>query len=218
MKRWATSPDGEHYVVAIDWFGRRLRNPLDTGRRRSLRVWRANPVVRLFGGGKDRQQPPPADQAVRPAAARAGADASKRRKGKWYDSCDCGSCDLDGDLVLPLLVVAAVLLAALALIVGAPLVVAVLSVLLESFYLVLGAAAVLVWRVVARRPWRLVAAALNGPTWSNEVVGWRAARAEVRRVASALSAGTAPAALGLSVIDRPGSPWLRNEEPGPAAD
>ncbi|MEZ5263497.1 MAG: hypothetical protein R2755_17415 [Acidimicrobiales bacterium] len=217
MKRWATSPDGEHYVVAIDWFGRRLRNPLDTGRRRSLRVWRANPVVRLFGGGKDRQQPQPADQAVRPAAARAGADASKRRKGKWYDSCDCGSCDLDGDLVLPLLVVAAVLLAALALIVGA-----------ARGGGALGAARVLLPRARCGRRARVAGgrptavAAGGGRAQRSHVVqrGGRLAGGAGRGAPGRFGAvgGTAPAALGLSVIDRPGSPWLRNEEPGPAAD
>ncbi|MCC6436497.1 MAG: hypothetical protein IT196_15790 [Acidimicrobiales bacterium] len=222
MKRVAVSPDGLRYVVAIDWFGRKLRNPLDQGRRRSARVWRANPLVRLLSGDRgnrteQREHPRPGDRVVG-SARRSPRAAKKDRRRRWYDNCDCDPCSgVDGDLLGPLLVVLAVVLAVAAVLVGAPVLVAVLTVLVEFFYLVLAAAAVLLWRVAARRPWRIVAAVPDGPMWHAQLVGWRRARAEVRRVAAALEQGAAPASLGLAATDRTGADWLDDEAAPPDA-
>lgn len=225
MKRLAVTPDGLRYVVAIDWFGRKLRNPLEQGRRRSAQVWRANPLVRLLTGGRGRPVEPGAGGTDGPAAGGSGAVRSGRRskraakddrRRRWYDNCDCDPCPgLDGDLLGPLLVVLAVVLAVAAVLVGAPIVVAVLTVLLEFFYLVLAAAAVLLWRVAARRPWRIVAAVPDGPMWHAQLVGWRRARAEVRRVAAALEQGAPPSSLGLTATDRTGADWLDDEAAPP---
>lgn len=202
MKLRPMTPDGRRYVVAIDWFGRRLRNPVSLGRRRSARVLRANPAVRLFGRKRT--------DGAAPGATRR-TDERKRRS-RWGDGCDCVGCDLDGDLVVPLLVLLAAVLVVLAVVVGAPLLVAVLSVLLEFFYLVIAAGVVLLWRVLARRPWRVVAVADDGPSWHGEVVGWRRARAEVRRVAEGIELGLSPGSLGLFVTDRPTAPWLQDRD------
>jgi hypothetical protein len=79
----------------------------------------------------------------------------------------------------------------------APVIWAVLGVLLEFFFVTLAALVILVWRTVLRRPWRVVARRLDGDdVWSHEIVGYRAARRRVGEVAADIRAGMSPGDLG----------------------
>ena len=61
----------------------------------------------------------------------------------------------------------------------------------ETVALAVIAGAVLVWRVVLRRPWRVVAFHAHGVVrW--RVVGWRRARQVVRDAADAVARGSDP--------------------------
>ena len=186
MKRQVTAPNGTEYEVVLDWFGRRLRNPVDVGRERAGRVWSANPFSPRLKG---KQEPRPG----------ASTDEQGRTTSSWApDVIDC--CDPIGDVggfgILLALAGAALLL--LALLVGAPLLAAVLSVVAESLVLVVIAAVVLAWRVAARRPWRILVTTAEGRSWSREQHGWRRSRAEVTRIAEALRTGADPTWLQLT--------------------
>jgi hypothetical protein len=82
----------------------------------------------------------------------------------------------------------------------APVVWAVLLVLVEFFFVTIAAVVILVRRTMLRRPWRVVVRRVEsetGDVWTHEVVGYRAARRLVRETADGLAQGRSPLDLGL---------------------
>jgi Flp pilus assembly protein TadB len=132
-------------------------------------------------------------------AARKQRRADKREKegSDWLDCVDCpGGGDID-DLAIILLAIVAVVLLFFLLVWIAPVVWAILLVLVEFFVVTIAAIAILVWRTLLRRPWRVVARRIEaGESWAHEVVGYRAARRKVREVAESLRLGITPGDLG----------------------
>jgi hypothetical protein len=171
MFRELTSPDGVAWRVEVDWMARRIRNPF----RRSLHAARE-----------------------RFEATRRARRARKGEGRDWADAADVGT-GLD-ELVW--VVVAIVVLFALFFLFVwvAPVVWAVLLVLVEFFFVTIAAVVILVWRTMLRRPWRVVARRVEsetGDVWTHEVVGYRAARRLVRETADGLAQGRSPFDLGL---------------------
>jgi hypothetical protein len=174
VRRDVTTPDGVAWRVELDWIARRIANPV----RRSIA-------------------------------------ATRRHKRDRGDPSSLGSSlDVLGplaDLPGPLGVLAALAFFVVLLVVTVvfivwfvPLAVAITLVVFDFFYVTVAAAAVLVARVVLRRPWRVVARRIEseaGDVWTHEVVGYRASRRRVRDTADGLALGNPPADLGL--IARP---------------
>jgi hypothetical protein len=176
--REVSSPDGVSWRVEIDWMARRIRNPI----RGSLRAAR--------------------DRIADKRAARRAKREEKRQgesKDSWADCVDCPGGDLD-DLAIILLAVLALVLVFFLVVWIAPVLWAVVTVLVEFFFVTTAAALILAWRTLLRRPWRVVArrieAADGEPAWAHEVVGYRTARRTVTDVAEQLQGGRSPGDLG----------------------
>ena len=114
-------------------------------------------------------------------------DGARRRRtaaGPTASTAPAAAISTTSSAVVLLVIVAVVLLFFLVVWV-APVLWAILAVLLEFFFVTIAAVAILVWRVVLRRPWRVVAPARGGrrgrAAWSQEIVGYRPSRRRVRR-------------------------------------
>jgi hypothetical protein len=84
----------------------------------------------------------------------------------------------------------------------APVLVAAAALLAEFFFVTFAAVAILGWRTMLRRPWRVGAwPAESGEHWTLEVVGYRRARRLVRELADGLAHGRSPADLGRGVSE-----------------
>ena len=194
MVRDVTSPDGVSWRIEIEWIARRIRNPF----RRSWNVARQR-----FADTRRRRR-------ERKEAKARGDDS---RSG--IDCVDCPAGDLD-DLAIVALAILAILLIFVLIVWVAPVLWAVLGVLLEFFFVTIAAVAILVWRTVLRRPWRIVALS-DGQRWWTDVVGYRTARRRVREIAEALERGSHPEREGLQTVPENGSgPRSRPDEGGNA--
>jgi hypothetical protein len=117
----------------------------------------------------------------------------EKEKGSWLDALDF-PVDLPDSLAALAIAVAVVVAIVLIVLVG-PWFLALLFGAIELTLILLACIAVIVWRTVLRRPWRVVAIAADGREHHWDVVGWRRSRERVRQVARGLEAGVPPAAI-----------------------
>jgi hypothetical protein len=189
MVRDVTSPDGMSWRIEIEWIARRIRNPF----RRSWDV-----AKQRFAETRRRRR------------ERKEAKEREDDSGSWLDCVDCPGVDGLDDLAVIALAILAIVLIFVLIVWVAPVLWAVLAVLIEFFFVTLAAIAILVWRTVLRRPWRIVALG-DGQRWWTDVVGYRAARRRVREVATGIERGSHPEREGLVL-----APMTRSgPRPGP---
>jgi hypothetical protein len=190
MVRDVSTPEGVSWRVEIDWMARRIRNPF----RRSLQVARDR-IAQIRDERRERKAVAKRRREVEPEERKSGSPAD------CLDPLECIPADLE-ILAVIVLVVVAVVLIFFAVMWMAPIVWAILGVLVEFFFVTIAAVVILVWRTMLRRPWRVVARRVEsemGEVWAMEVVGYRTARRVVRLAADGLAQGRSPLQLGLAI-------------------
>jgi hypothetical protein len=159
VRRDVVTPDGVPARVELDWIARRLANPVRQARDATRRRRRDNGDTRALFDGAD------------------GLAALS---------------DLPGPLGA-LFAVAFLLVAVVAIVVFIvwvmPLAVTVALVFFEFAFVVVAAIAVLLWRVVLRRPWRIVVRHGDEVVHEEHVVGYLTARRRVATIAADVSVG-----------------------------
>jgi len=190
MIRDVSTPNGVSWRVEIDWMARRIRNPF----RRSLQVARDR-IAEIRDERRERKAVAKRRREVEQEDRKSGS------AGDCLDPLECIPADFEVIAVVLLAIVAIVLLF-FAVMWVAPIMWAVLGVLVEFFFVTIAAVVILVWRTMLRRPWRVVARRIEsetGEVWALEVVGYRTARRVVQLTADGLAQGRSPLHLGLVV-------------------
>ncbi len=92
-------------------------------------------------------------------------------------------------------IVVAIIAAVIAIVFLGPGLLALLVGAIELTIIVVACVAVIVWRTLRRRPWRVLAISADGRHHAWELRGWRRSRALVRTIAEGIETGLPPTAI-----------------------